>query len=49
MGLMRGYSGISDFKNALKYANLALPMAPEPQKAGIQTMIDKLKEGKDVN
>ncbi len=49
MGLMRGYSGLGDYKNALKYANLALPMAPAPQKAGVQTMIDKLKEGKDVN
>ncbi len=49
MGMMRGYSAIGEYKNALKYANLALPMAPAPQKAGLQTMIDKLKEGKDVN
>lgn len=49
MGMMRGYSGIGDYKNALKYANLALPMAPANQKAGVETMIGKLKEGKDVN
>ena len=49
MGMMRGYSAIGDYKNALKYANLALPLAPAPQKAGLQTMIDKLKQGKDVN
>jgi tetratricopeptide (TPR) repeat protein len=49
MGMMRGYSAIGDYKNALKYANLALPLSPAPQKAAVQTMIDKLKEGKDVN
>ncbi len=49
MGMTRGYSGIGDFKNALKYATLSLPLAPAAQKAGVQTMIDKLKEGKDVN
>jgi tetratricopeptide (TPR) repeat protein len=49
MGMMRGYSANGDYKNALKYANLALPLAPTQQKAGVQNMIDKLKEGKDVN
>lgn len=49
MGMMRGYSAIGDYKNALKYANLALPLSPTQQKAGLQTMIEKLKEGKDVN
>jgi tetratricopeptide (TPR) repeat protein len=49
MGLMRGYSAIGDYKKALKYAELALPLSPAQQKAGVQTMIDKLKEGKDVN
>ncbi len=29
MGMTRGYSGVGDFKNALKYANLALPLAPD--------------------
>jgi len=50
MGLVRGYSGVGDFKNALKYANLAIPQAPDEQnKKSVQGMIDKLKEGKDVN
>ena len=50
MGLVRGYSGNADYKNALKYANLALPLATDqPNKNNVQTMINKLKEGKDVN
>ena len=50
MGLTRGYSGLGDFKNALKYATLALPLAPNQQnKTNVETIIGKLKEGKDVN
>jgi hypothetical protein len=50
MGLTRGYSANSDFKTALKYANMALPLAPNQQnKTNVQSMIDKLKAGKDVN
>ncbi|MES1215194.1 MAG: DUF2911 domain-containing protein [Bacteroidota bacterium] len=50
MGLTRGYSGLGDYKNALKYATLALPLAPNQQnKTNVETMIDKLKQGKDVN
>lgn len=49
MGMMRGYSAMGDYKNALKFANLALPISPAQQKVAVQTMIDKLKEGKDVN
>ena len=50
MGMTRGYSGMGDFKNALKYANLALSLAPDQQnKTNVTMMIDKLKEGKDVN
>ena len=49
MGLTRGYSGMGDFKNALIYAQKALPLAPAPQKAGVETMVQKLKDGKDVN
>ena len=50
MGLTRGYSGTGDFKNALKYATMALPLAPDTNnRNNVQTMIDKLKEGKDVN
>jgi len=50
VGLTRGYSALGDFKNALKYATMALPLAPDQQnKNNVSTMIDKLKQGKDVN
>jgi tetratricopeptide (TPR) repeat protein len=50
MGLTRGYSANADYKNALKYATLALPLAPGQQaKNLVEGMIQKLKEGKDVN
>lgn len=50
MGLMRGYAGIGDTKNALKYAQLALPLAPNQQnKTFVEGIIQKLKEGKDIN
>lgn len=50
MGLTRGYSAIADYKNALKYANQALALAPGQQaKTQVEMMIEKLKEGKDVN
>ena len=50
VGLARGYSANGDYKTALKYANQALPMAPPgANQTNVQTMIDKLKEGKDVN
>ena len=50
MGLARGYSATSDYKNALKYAQQALGLAPnEPNKKFIQDAIEKLKQGKDIN
>ena len=50
MGLTRGYSANADYKNALKYATQALPLAPDPQnKSNVEAMIAKLKEGKDAN
>jgi len=50
VGLTRGYSANGDYKTALKYANQALPLAPNEQnKNNVQTMIGKLKDGKDVN
>jgi tetratricopeptide (TPR) repeat protein len=50
VGLTRGYSANGDYKSALKYANEALPLAPNEQnKNNVLTMIDKLKNGKDVN
>ena len=50
MGLVRGYSANGDFKNALKYANLALPLAPDNNnKDNVTKMIEQLKAGKDAN
>lgn len=50
MGLARGYSANGDYKTALKNALLAEPLAPDPlNKAGVETAISKLKEGKDIN
>lgn len=49
-GLARGYSGVGDYKNALKYANLALPKASDAQqKSQIEAAVKKLSEGKDFN
>ena len=50
MGMARGYSAIGDYKNALKYAQMAQPMAPDPlNKQGVEQAIGKLREGKDIN
>jgi hypothetical protein len=50
MGLTRGYSANGDYKNALKYANMALKKAPDANnKNNVEAIIGKLKEGKDVN
>ena len=50
MGLVRGYSANADYKNALKYANQALPLAPDNNnRNNVTTMIEKLKAGKDAN
>ena len=50
VGLVRGYSANGDYKNALKYANQALPLAPDANnKNSVSAMIDKLKANKDVN
>lgn len=50
MGLMRGYSATGDYKNALKHARAALPLAPDANnKKAVEDFIKKLEEGKDVN
>ena len=49
VGLVRGYSANGDYKTALEYANKALAVTDTQNKTNIQTMIDKLKAGKDVN
>ncbi len=48
-GMSFVYSAKGDFKKALEYAEKALTLAPEPQKAVITANIAKLKEGKDIN
>jgi tetratricopeptide (TPR) repeat protein len=50
MGLTRGYSANADYKNALKYANMALPLAPnDANKKFVSDAIEKLKKGQDIN
>lgn len=50
MGLTRGYSAAGDYKNALKYASLALPVAPnELNKKFLTDAVEKLKKGQDIN
>jgi len=50
VGLTRGYSANADYQNALKYAKLALPLAPDGiNKTFVEGAIKKLEEGKDVN
>ena len=50
MGLARGYSANGDYANALKNAQLALPLAPnQVNKDAVEKMIATLKEGKDIN
>jgi putative alpha-1,2-mannosidase len=50
VGLMRAASASGKYKDALKYAKLALAQAPdEGNKKNIEGQIKKLEEGKDVN
>lgn len=50
IGMMRAYSGLGDFTNALKYANMALEAtSDETTKNFLQGLIDKLKSGKAIN
>lgn len=50
VGLTRGYSANADYKNAMKYAKLALPLAPDAiNKTFLEGAVKKLEEGKDVN
>ena len=49
IGMVRGYSANGDYKTALDYANKCMPIVDAQNKANLQTMIDKLKAGKDVN
>jgi tetratricopeptide (TPR) repeat protein len=50
VGLARGYSAIGKYKDALKYAKLALAQAPdEVNKKTLEDGIKKLEAGKDMN
>src|ERR1051325_10759208 len=50
VGLARGYSSVGRYKDALKYAKLALAQAPDPQnKKFLEDGIKKLEAGKDLN
>lgn len=50
VGMMRGYSAISDYKKAVEYAQKALPQAPDKlNKDNVERMLKMLQEGKDIN
>jgi tetratricopeptide (TPR) repeat protein len=50
VGLARGYSAVGRYKDALKYAKLALAQAPDDQNKTVLTEgIKKLEAGKDMN
>jgi tetratricopeptide (TPR) repeat protein len=50
MGMTRGYSANADYKNALKQARMALPLAPDKvNKDFVESAINRLEEGKDIN
>jgi hypothetical protein len=50
VGLARGNSAVGNYKEALKYAKLALAQAPDDgNKRSLQTGIEKLEQGKDMN
>jgi hypothetical protein len=50
VGLARGNSAVGNYKEALKYAKLALAQAPDDNnKKNLQTGIAKLEAGKDMN
>jgi hypothetical protein len=50
VGLMRGYSAMGQYPEALKYGRLALEQAPDPQnKAVLTKAVANLEAGKDAN
>ena len=49
VGMARGYSALGDYKNALKYAKLALPLTDAQNKTSIEGSIKKLEAGQDIN
>lgn len=50
LGMGRGYSGLGEYKKALPYMKVALPLAPDAaNKARVESMIKRLEAGQDVN
>ena len=50
IGMARGLSANGEYAKALEFAGKALPLAPnDANKQAVQTMIEKLKAGKDIN
>jgi hypothetical protein len=49
VGMARGNSANGDYKTALKYALQAEPIVDQANKVAVETMIDKLKNGQDIN
>jgi tetratricopeptide (TPR) repeat protein len=50
IGITRGLSAIGNYKKALSYATMALPLSPnEANKTTVQNMIISLEQGKDIN
>jgi len=49
-GMARGYSALGDYKKALQYLEKAHKLAPQQvNKDNVQSNIDKLKKGEDIN
>src|SRR5205807_9879304 len=49
-GLARGYAALGKYPDALKYAKMALPQAPdEANKKNVEGAIQKLAQGLDIN
>jgi hypothetical protein len=49
VGMARGNSAVGDYKTALKYAQQAEPLVDQLNKGPLEIMIDKLKNGQDIN
>jgi len=50
VSLMRGYSAVGNYKEALKYAKKAYEQAPDQlNKDNLANLIKKLEKGEDVN
>jgi tetratricopeptide (TPR) repeat protein len=50
IGMARAYSAKGDYKKALTYLKVALPITPdEGAKRNVESLITRLQEGKDIN